>query len=594
MLFHRLTVLGALAILAVTADAGKDNKKKDTETKQAAGATPEMGVLYMDGCPCYQQAEVDAFLTFAKGAECSVSDYGDGTANYVSMYITASAVTGANTTTTQSLSIDKYSDIDGSCQMSTMYTDNTTVPADVQGAVDASKSSYAYMDPGSASEDLPKCEALMMSLKDLMPTAGCAAFSLYPCEYPCSNGDCGTDKCQCYPGWTGDACDVCDDSYCVNGSCDIYGYGCQCDIGWAYPDCSTCEVGFIGDNCDECDPAQCINGECTPSGCVCNPGWDQYSYPPCSTCTYGFSGDNCDVCECGNGNCTEYGCQCEPNWDYSTNCATCMVGWMGENCDECDPEGCGNGECGDSGCECFPGWEQYSQPPCSWCEYGWVGANCDVCDESACANGECSDTGCVCNDKWTGQYCDSCVAGWASVDGVCGVCDLGWAGDNCDTCDPVLCDSGFCSSCMNGVCTSEGCTCDEGWFGAECSSPYAEGCPCWAADDVATFLSWAGKVEEISGSCSYYSDGEYTSVDVSTGQNYQSMVMTDTMCASFRTDYSMVPMDATEAAACMDVFVSTGVSEKIQGLDCSNSGGYYYYSSGVVSVTTSGNNNNAD
>jgi hypothetical protein len=144
---------------------------------------------------------------------------------------------------------------------------------------------------------------------------------------------------------------------------------------------------------------------------------------------------------------------------------------------------------------------------------------------------------------------------------------------------------------MNGACTSEGCTCDEGWFGAECSSPYAEGCPCWAADDVATFLSWAGKAAEISGYCSYYSDDEYTSVDVSTGMNYHIMAMSDTMCTSFRTDNAILPMDATEAAACMDVLVNTGVGEKIEGLGCSNSGNYYYYSSGIASLTT---NNNKD
>jgi hypothetical protein len=76
-----------------------------------------------------------------------------------------------------------------------------------------------------------------------------------PClSSPCGeNGDCLADgdsyTCDCYPGWTGNTCEIdideCESSPCVNGDCTdlIDAYECTCWPGWTGDNCEI-EIGW--------------------------------------------------------------------------------------------------------------------------------------------------------------------------------------------------------------------------------------------------------------------------------------------------------------------------------------------------------------
>lgn len=521
MLIYNLVVLGALATLAVVV-ASDNEVAKQTTQRMIATAVPDFGALYMRGCPCYHQDDVDAFLDFAATADyCGFSESELG-----SFSLTANDLSADEINMYQYFSFDSYSGSDAYCSSSSSYDDYGTGPVELNGyGYGSTSNSATLIEPYTAA-----CRSLLEATKSEMLALGCA---ISPCPRKCVNGDCGADRCECYPGWT-------------------------------------------GDSCEECDEDMCMNGECTDdAGCVCNPGWDPWSSPPCSICLQGWSGDDCEVCNCGNGVCTEYGgCQCDPNFEYP-DCTVCVVGWTGENCDVCDPEMCVNGVCTDAGCKCDPGWDQMSWPPCSYCVYGWTGDNCDVCDENACMNGVCSATdGCVCNDQWTGPTCDICPIGWMWVDGTCNTCGTGWVGDNCDTCDPEVCGDGFCDSCLHGVCTgAAGCICDDDWFGKNCNRMYDQGCPCFNADDVDTFFIFAENALP-NGWCEYSEGEDYVALYAyfNSGKSYDIRV-TDSECSSFRTYGAAVKINADESSACLAVIQDTDASTEMKDIGCSLYGG---------------------
>ncbi len=176
---------------------------------------------------------------------------------------------------------------------------------------------------------------------------------------------------------------------------------------------------------------------------------------------------------------------------------------------ECKPDSCsGNGDCSVVGeeivCTCDEG---YAGDNCSKCADGFFEESGQCvpamsCDPDPCNGvGECLEMGntvtCNCDSKYTGQWCENCVAGYlkSNVDGECKPdcitgninclehmeckinpdtneagcdCKNGYFGTNCTQCDPNhFCSSRGTCSVLNNVAT---CTCNTGYGGANCST----------------------------------------------------------------------------------------------------------------------------
>jgi hypothetical protein len=313
-----------------------------------------IGTLYDEGCPCFHEEDLDAFLSFAAGADyCTYSEF--IYVVYASLSLYASDFSDDNVTTSQSFNVyDEFSG-GGTCYSEVAATDYDTGPIDIDGFGQGTQSNYAFLI-GPYAETAPECQALIEAVKRQMKALGCE-ISSFPCPYTCINGDCTDDGCICYTGWTGDSCDEyeCDTNPCVNGNCTAD--GCVCDDRWTGDTCTECEYGWTGVNCDECDPNVCVNGVCTDSGCACNDNW---------------TGEYCDTCDEGWG---------------GVNCNECEFGWVGDNCDACDPNFCANGHCS----SCVRG--ECTASGCT-CNTDWYGDKCDrVYDEGCpCFNEEDVDT----------------------------------------------------------------------------------------------------------------------------------------------------------------------------------------------------------
>ena len=136
-------------------------------------------------------------------------------------------------------------------------------------------------------------------------------------------------ECGCYPGWTGDACDIPD---CPGPDCNHQGI---CNVTLDPPRCTNCQIGWMGKACDE----PCVNGTQSPpeSGvCVCH---------PC------YAGKGCNS-ECsGSGKCSVDGTHCE--CDTVHRGSLCEIpGCPGEKHD-CSLHGSCNSA--DHVCMCMPG-----------------------------------------------------------------------------------------------------------------------------------------------------------------------------------------------------------------------------------------------
>ncbi|PRP86981.1 hypothetical protein PROFUN_04963 [Planoprotostelium fungivorum] len=117
-------------------------------------------------------------------------------------------------------------------------------------------------------------------------------------------GKCVNNSCVCSPGFIGEDCSACEDSYCHgHGKCRSQGGNRRCD----------CVQGWDGDTCDQCDSLVL----CSPHGHgVC----DNNDKNGRCICEKGFSGSDCSTCDAkivcnANGQCTQNGtCACVPLW----------------------------------------------------------------------------------------------------------------------------------------------------------------------------------------------------------------------------------------------------------------------------------------
>ncbi|XP_068719980.1 uncharacterized protein [Montipora capricornis] len=286
---------------------------------------------------------------------------------------------------------------------------------------------------------------------------------------PDSSRGSGLYRCNCAPGFTGDACqtdiDECQTYPCLRGRCidEPNNFSCICDPGYVG---RTCDTDY-----DDCSSSPCVHGNCIDYrdsyGCSCVPGYSG------ENCTINI--DDCEPSPCRHGTCIDqvnnYMCQCH-------------AGYTGYNCtgeiNECQSSPCVHGQCID----------HVNNYTCI-CDHGFEGRNCDSeideCESSPCVYGSCIDQfngyRCVCEMGFKGKNCeitvqkceiDSCFSGVTCTETgntiSCGPCPSGFTGDgkNCeDIIDCVIdtCVNG--GSCVDGV-NSYTCNCKEGFTGDHC------------------------------------------------------------------------------------------------------------------------------
>ena len=135
-------------------------------------------------------------------------------------------------------------------------------------------------------------------------------------------------ECSCYPGWTGEACQIPD----CPGSPDCSGHG-VCDSSLDTPRCVDCVAGWMGKACDEL----CTHGtQSAPNSGVCE----------CDSC---YTGKDCDH-ECSDhGSCTGGLCVCDTAF-RGTKCEVAGCPGLHQDCSL-------HGSCNSATqtCICLPG-----------------------------------------------------------------------------------------------------------------------------------------------------------------------------------------------------------------------------------------------
>ncbi|WP_170229912.1 hypothetical protein [Polyangium fumosum] len=378
-----------------------------------------------------------------------------------------------------------------------------------------------------------------------------------PCISPdrVCDGSSGSAQCVCKPG-THDERGVCvEDKTCLpttcsgHGSCNDEGGEavCMCDVGWSGSACDACDDaggyhsdGNGGCTTDPCLPNPCVAPHasvCTVEGgspvCGCDPGYhdqngacviDEVCTPStCSghgacvvegghvvcTCDAGFAGDACDTCDAaggyhsdGNGGCTTDPCLPNPcDMPNKTVCAgegasfvcTCEPGYHDDGNGGCTDDPCTPNVClvMNQACQVVGGMAQCYTPMCD---------DQNPCTVDAVVGGSCQHTPLA-----NGTACQTslCIVDQACQAGVCAggsprVCDDGNActDDSCDLAvgcvatndntnvpdDGVACTIDKCAGGLASHTTSNA-ACDDGsWCtGAEVCAPLqagadAEGC----------------------------------------------------------------------------------------------------------------------
>ena len=315
----------------------------------------------------------------------------------------------------------------------------------------------------------------------------------------CGGKECGVDACgnSCGSCPVGAFCNTvqgqceysCPSDCLSHGVCDTSTGNCECDNGYAQPDCGSCLNGYHGyPNCTPdiaCPGGGTCSGHGTCNGstgtCSCQTG---YALPDCASCATGYHGyPNCtpDIACPGGGTCSGHGscdgttgtCSCQTGYALP-DCASCATGYHGyPNCtpDIACPGGgtcSGHGSCdGTTGtCSCQTG---YALPDCASCATGYHGyPNCTP-DIACPGGGTCSGHGSC--DGTTGTC--SCQTGYALPD--CGSCSSGYVNyPNCTLCTVNWSCSW--SSCAGGNENAYNCV-DLNGCGSSTGMPTSRSCP---------------------------------------------------------------------------------------------------------------------
>ena len=301
-------------------------------------------------------------------------------------------------------------------------------------------------------------------------------------------------QCVCYPGTTGNHCEInYDDCYsnpcqyeaaCTDG---IQDFQCDCFEGTSGKDCSEnpdecvsnpcqndatcinglntaiceCPSGYYGSRCEYTyfnPSSQCDSNPCRNNG-TCSPGRDSFT----CLCTDDFTGLTCEKEIQFQGGCVGNPCYngstcIETNDGYVCSCS---VGFTGPQCrfplNNCELELCRNGATCETGV--------YGSYRCV-CPIGFTGEHCTdmlpPCDANPCLNdGICINNGtdsyyCECAREHYGQYCQYFIN------------------------PPDLCEDDPCNSssiCSSGQSTYT-CFCFNGAGGLDCSDQPQNLSPC--------------------------------------------------------------------------------------------------------------------
>lgn len=296
----------------------------------------------------------------------------------------------------------------------------------------------------------------MMMLTDTTPEAprSCAN-TILDCGVSgaCTDGAAGL-ACQCNAGYAGPNCATCADGYsdpgngtCVTSSCDMLGdcsgHGtCTSEGGRAV---CVCEPGYVGGRCeiavvnDPCMPNPCgANGTCVAEGtsftCECASG---YKGSDCAACASGYyrDGDACVACSgaCPAGKYESAACSATANRVCSTCSGACPAGeYEAAAC-----SGTANRVCSActsvSQCASSVTCAGAADSQCSTCnaEYYLVDGTVDVCTACAgtCSTGQYESVACggtanrVCSACASVSQCASSITCTGAADSQCTMCN---------------------------------------------------------------------------------------------------------------------------------------------------------------------------